>query len=532
MEAACEHIGRETTGARRGDLRLILSIFVGASMGASRRIRSLARAASMKLSTRLLVPLLPTVAGVMLIYATWAVWQRQSMLLSHARSETQAYATALSMAIEYAFRDGKLEDVQDIIDEVSREPKIYGILVYDPRGEPLFVSAPLERSGRVAAESLDRLLSGEMMVLRRTIGEDEVYSVLRPIPGARGHVAGILEVAQPLSFVEAERSQTTKRFILNTVTLLAVLSVLILWLVRRSISDPLDRFLTAIRALGQGEFSYRVKANPAVEELSLLADEVNRMAGQLEGARSEVIREAEERIRLERRLRESEKLAAIGNLATGVAHQIAAPLNVIGGRTQKLLKRGIADPVEERNLQIITEQIERITTVVRSLLNFARRPEPRIQPIDLARLVDEVVELLESEFAREGVRLHWSSPGPLWVRGDHDLLHQVLVNLLVNALEALERTEDRRVEIRTASDADQVALEVEDSGPGIPRDVLDRIFEPFFTTKAAGTGLGLAIARSIVQELGGQLEAQSGEGGGAEFRMTLPAAERQEPAHV
>lgn len=514
-------------------MRRSVSIFVVTFIGSMRRLLSRARAASMKLSTRLLVPLLPTVAGVMLIYAAWAVWQRQSMLLSQARSETQAYAIALSRAIEYAFRDGKLDDVQDIINQVSREPKVYAVLVYNDRGQPLFVSEPLRRAGGVAPESLDRLRAGaDVVELRRRIEEEKVYSVLRPIRGSRGNLAGILEVAQPLSFVETEKSRTTNRFILNTLTLLAVLTVLILWFVRRSISDPLERFLAAIRALGRGELSYRVKANPNVEELSLLADEVNRMAGQLEGAHSQVLREAEERIRLERRLRESEKLAAIGNLATGVAHQIAAPLNVIGGRTQKLLRRGIADRVEQRNLEIIGEQIERITTIVRSLLNFARRPEPHVQSMELTGLVDEVVELLESEFAREGARLEWRSAGAVWVRGDRDLLHQVLVNLLVNALQAMEGMKERRVEIRVADDGERVALEVEDSGPGVPGDLFDRVFEPFFTTKPEGTGLGLALARGIVQELGGRLELESAEGGGALFRVVLPTAERQEPVRV
>lgn len=522
----------------------------------------------MKLGTRLLVPLLVTVAAVMSLFAAWALWQRQTTLVAEARRETRAYAIALGLALERAFRDPALEDVQEIIDRISREPKIYGVLVYGASGRPLFVSSPLSATEPPPGAALERVLSrGDTASFERAIGEQRVYSLLHPLRDPTGAVVGAFEVAQPMAFVEAEKARTRQRFLLNTLALLAAVSVVILWLVRRSIAGPLARFVDAVHALGRGELAHRVPEDAGGGELALLAREFNRMADRLERARSELVREAEERIGLERRLREAEKLAAVGNLAAGVAHEIAAPLHVIRGRAEILLRREGRSEAHERNLRIIVAQIARITMIVRNLLDFARRREPRIEPMELGALLEGVAEFMEGDLARAGIRLKWDGSRGVWTRGDPHLLHQVFLNLLVNARQALEGADgERRITIRmdvVSGGADAVPLdagslsapstasgpavvvEVEDTGPGIPEDVLPRVFEPFFTTKPSGegTGLGLAVARSIVEEHGGRIEAENvapavAPGGGprasrgARFRVVLPAVPAPEAVHA
>lgn len=488
----------------------------------------------MKLSTRLLVPLLPTVAVVMFIYAAWAVRQRQKTLLPQTRSETQVYATALSLALEYAFRDGKLDDVQDIINEIGRQPEIYGVLIYDSSGRQLFTSGPPGMANAQLTDSLLRVLAGaEMIEFEHRIDEASLYSVLRPLHDTVGVVIGILEVAQPLTFVDAETARVGKRFLLNTITLVAALTVLILWLVRRSISRPLQRLVDGIRTVGRGDLSHRLREDPAGGELAELAREFNGMAMRLEAAQLEVVRENEERVGLERRLREAEKMAAIGNLAARVAHQIAAPLNVIGGRAEKLMKSGSRDPVDEKNLQIISAQAERIAAIVNKLLRFARRPRPRLEVMDATAVLADVLELLEDRLADAGIELRWEDKGSLWLRGDRDLLQQVFEILLINSVQALEEVEgERRVEIRSRVEGSEIVIEVRDNGNGIPDDLIDRVFEPFFSTKVNGTGLGLAIARTIVEELDGRLEAASPNSGGTLLRLTVHSAPRPEHAHA
>ena len=460
-------------------------------------------------------------------YGAWALRQRNATLLPAAQRETEAYARALSLALEYGFRDQALEGLQDIINEISRVPSVYGILVYDRQGRPLIVSDPMRTPASAPRDVLDRVLQhGETVSFGREIEQTSVYSVLRPIRDRQASVTGVLEVAQPLSLVELERANTTQRFVLNTLTLLVALTGATLWLVHRFVARPLRRLVNAVRALERGELTHRVTPDTGRSELVEVAREFNRMAGRLEAARADVIREAHERVALERRLRQSEKLAAIGNVSAGLAHQIAAPLNVISGRAEMLLKRPEADAEQARHLGIIVDQIGRISPPARRLLDFSRHREPRLQPVEVDALVGEAVELLDPELARLGIALERVGP-PVSVRGDPVLLHQVFVNLLMNAIEALEGAEkERRITVRSGLlSPSEVAVEIEDPGPGIASHVKSKIFEPFVTTKTGGTGLGLAIARTIVEEHGGSLEAVTvQDSAGTVFRLTLPAA--------
>lgn len=495
----------------------------------------------MRLSTRLLLPLVATVVTVMTAYAAWSLRQRETTLASQDRRETRAYATALGVALEGAFRDPERRDVQETIDRISREPNIYGVAVYGPTGELLYLSGPLEGA---QADPLDRIVqalsSGDTTSLTRVSATGEsVFSVVRPIQDAAGNVVGGFEVLQPLDFLESEKTRTRVRFLLNTLTLLATLTGLLLLLVRRFVAVPLERLVRGVRALEAGDLTYRVPADPGGGELAEVAREFNRMADRLEEARSELLREGDDRLALERRLRDTEKLAAVGNLAAGVAHEIAAPLHVIQGRAELLLRRETLDEAEARNLAIIREQIRRITSIVQNLLEFARRREPRVTRLDLHETVAGVAEFLEGEFARAGITL--VRQGAVEVEGDGELLFQVFVNLFLNSVHALEdhpgeriiRVSMRRVEESGGPDDEgpdlpgdgpRVRVEVEDSGPGIPPGRRDEVFEPFFTTKAAGggTGLGLPIVRSILSEHGGRIDLVEGHRGGARVRLVLP----------
>jgi two-component system, NtrC family, sensor kinase len=493
----------------------------------------------MKTGTRLLLPLLAVVTVVMLLFATWAIVGRERTLRNEARRETNAYATALGLALEAAYRDRMRTDVQEIIDRLSREETVYGVLLYDEDGRLAYLSDPLVGAepapAAVVAGVLDR---GEAAELERALDGERVFSVLHAIRDPLGRVAGAYEVAQPRSRLAGEIRGTRIRFLLNTLTLLAALTIGMLVLVRHLIAKPLERIAGAAQALGRGELGHRIGTPPGGIELKVVAAELDRTAAQIESARVRLLAETEERLSLERRLRESEKLAVTGNLAAGLAHEIAAPLHVIRGRAELLARNeGLSDK-ERRNLSIISEQIDRITFIVRNLLDFARRREPKLEPIDLASVIDAVAEFLEAEFVRRDVRFTLDAAGPLRTMGDAQLLHQVLLNLLMNALQAMETTGDEArltLSARETSEdgAAHVVVEVHDTGGGIPGAALPDIFDPFFTTKTggSGTGLGLAIALSIVEEHGGSIEAwnhgadeASYEGRGAAFRVVLPGA--------
>lgn len=501
----------------------------------------------MKLSTRLLLPLLGAVAAVMLAFAFWAVRQREQTLAAEVRSETRAHAVALGLAIESAFRDPYRKDVQEIIDRLSRERTVFGVVIYDPEGEPLFLSQPLTPADAASSDLVSRVLTTEEAEeYRRTIQSERVHALMLPIMDPLGKAIGAFEVTQPLSFLEAEIARTRQRFLLNTATLLLAITLVILLLLRRLVERPLSRLLAAVHALERGEMEHRIQPDHGAAELSELAGEFNRMAERLQEAREATVREAEERLDLERRLRETEKLAAVGNIAAGLAHEIGAPLHVIRGRAEMLLRRQHLDDAERRNLRIIVDQIARITRIVRSLLDFARRRETRLEWLDVGLVLRGVLEFLDPELDRRGITLRWEGTTSAGLRGDPNLLHQVFMNLLVNAMQAIDGRGVREITVRLLpSDEGRIpgegplTIEVADSGPGIPPAQIEHLFEPFFTTKASGegTGLGLAVARSIIEEHGGTITAHnlSGPDGtvsGAVFRIDLPGVVDPAPVHA
>jgi two-component system sensor histidine kinase PilS (NtrC family) len=225
---------------------------------------------------------------------------------------------------------------------------------------------------------------------------------------------------------------------------------------------------------------------------------------------------------MEEAVRRADRLAVVGGLAAGLAHEIRNPLASMCGSIEVLgAAPGLAEQ-ERRLMQVVRSEAGRLEALVREFLSFARPLSPAIEPLDGARAVAETVELFRAEVAERGIDLVARPAAPVWVRADPGQLRQVLWNLLGNAADATPP--GGRVEVRIAAAGGQAVLEVADTGHGIADDDLQRIFDPFFTTKERGTGLGLAIVHRIVEAHGGNLSVSSEVGRGTTFRVALPLA--------
>lgn len=241
-----------------------------------------------------------------------------------------------------------------------------------------------------------------------------------------------------------------------------------------------------------------------------------------------VVRDISERKDMQAKLSQAERLAAVGELAAGVAHEINNPINTIINSAQLMLD---GEPPAE-NCRTIVEEGSRIAEIVADLLHFSRDDRNQPQPTAIAEVVERTLRLIGENFRRHGIELVVTVPADLPpVRSRSQQLQQVLLNLLINAKDALlhgGRRDDARVDLTAAADPAHgvVHLLVRDNGPGLPPNLGERVFEPFVTTKRAkgGTGLGLSISKSIVESYGGQIEARSAPGAGAEFRIRLPLA--------
>ena len=238
------------------------------------------------------------------------------------------------------------------------------------------------------------------------------------------------------------------------------------------------------------------------------------------------LRELTERTRLEQQLRQAEKLSALGQMISGVAHELNNPLAVIKGYLELILRRDQLGQSTRADLEKVAHESNRAAKLVNNFLSFAREQPVHREPVDLNEVVRRSTELRKLDFSKAGTEVKLDlDPMLPPTHADPDQIQQVLVNLLSNALHALaESPKEGRLQITTRKEENHIRILVEDNGPGVPPDVLPYIFEPFFTTKEVGrgTGLGLSIAHSIMTDHHGRIACQPSALGGAGFLVELP----------
>ncbi|MFL6256010.1 MAG: ATP-binding protein [Pyrinomonadaceae bacterium] len=311
-----------------------------------------------------------------------------------------------------------------------------------------------------------------------------------------------------------------KRYLVFSVITALVPNLLLVALVIRTISRPLRRLTEAAVDVAGGAYGTQVELK-SNDEVGLLAASFNEM--------SRKMAEDIERLRaLNEHLVRAEKLAAAGALAAGVAHEVNNPLASISSLIQILQSRppGEENEAETREmLRLVSTQIERISQVLRDMLDFARQRPPARAPLDLARVVESSLRLaaFDKGFKRLKVKTDFDARAPQ-VSADPDQLQQVFLNLLLNARDAMPEGGDLRVSLSFDEETHEVFVEIADTGHGIPEEVLPHVFDPFFTTKRAGAGLGLAVCYGIVTAHGGRVEVESGgDSPGTTVRVALPA---------
>ncbi len=235
-----------------------------------------------------------------------------------------------------------------------------------------------------------------------------------------------------------------------------------------------------------------------------------------------MLRDISERKRLQDRLRKTERIAELGTVASGMAHEIGTPMNVILGRAEYLMDR-VTDETVKKGLQTIVAQVERITRVMNQLLAFARRKPPERGPLVFRDVIENSVEMFQERLVKSRVQVEMQlAEACPKVQADADQMNQVLINLIMNAIHAMPDGGQLRIGMAPADD--MVKLTVADTGHGIPQEVIARVFDPFFTTKefGKGTGLGLTVVKGIIEEHHGSITAESQEGKGTTFTVLLP----------
>jgi signal transduction histidine kinase len=282
------------------------------------------------------------------------------------------------------------------------------------------------------------------------------------------------------------------------------------------------------RRIGEGKLGSRVRPQ-GHDEITILSRAMNRMAEDLRRSRDNLLEETRARIRVLEQLRHTERVATLGQLSAGLAHEMGTPLNVISGRAKLI---GSTEPLTEEareSSRIIAEQSERMTDTIRQFLDYGRRVKAKMVHDDLAAVLRSVVGMVDPIARRTGasVELEVGADVPR-IRFDRSQLQQVFMNLIRNGIQAMPKGGRVRVVLERDEPGEDgigyVSVRVEDEGIGIPQKDLDHIFEPFFSTKGSGqgVGLGLSIVQGIVEDHRGDITVDSLPGCGSRFRVRLP----------
>ena len=501
----------------------------------------------MPLTTRLVTVLMAALMVITGVYDYARLTRARERQLEEAREETRVFAETLALAVSRNVRWGRTSaELEDLLGDILARPGLRGVAIFDPDGQPVAVTvAPGAERPQADAAVREALASRKAVSLRPALGSDELLRYVQPVrwPGGR---TGALEVRQSLAGLgRVSWREMQADLPLRGVVLIAFV-LLIAAVTRWSIARPIRLLIQGARAVGEGDLGRRIDVNRR-DELGELAAEFNRMAGALQTARQALVQQAEERLRLEQDVHQAQKLAAVGQLAAEVAHEIGTPLNVISGRAELLERAVPRGHPDRRHLDLILAQTERIGTAVRTLLEHVRPRRPELRPLELAPILGQAADLLLSQCRRLGVRIRLDLPvGLPEILGDAAHLQQLFLNLLLNALDVSPRggavrvttgeppvlpEEGRAATSRGEIDAPCLAVHVIDQGEGIPPDRLPHVFQPFFSTKGPnrGTGLGLPIAEEIVRAHRGKIDVLSIPGRGSEVIVHLPLATTRDP---
>ncbi len=489
------------------------------------------------LKVKFVVALVLLVSVAIGLSTLWILNLHRGHMLRATEDKVRVMTEAIDRGIYMAMREGRSQDVQRILEEMSRDPDIEQIIIFDSRGKILRASQP-ELLGRVLdRDRVTRYLDQPDFSVT-ALREDGrlIHSVVKkirnrqecfPCHGNQATVNGILHVDMSFRKTDEQIAEMERSALWMMLLTAAVLATGGAILMTRLVERPVAGLMRAMAKVEGGDLETRADLNRR-DELGRLADSFNTMVEKLKAAREEI--EGYHQQRLAR----AERLATLGEIAASLAHEIKNPLAGIAGAVQVMADElSEADSRKEIMHEIIV-QVHRLDRTVQDLLAFARPGKPDVEPCDIHQVLDRVLILLaENPEAKQMRVVRNYQPGIPRVSADGKQLKQVFLNLILNAVQAMPAGGQITLHtaLRDGSGASgedptpqvpMVEVTVTDNGPGIPPNILKDIFTPFVTTKRRGTGLGLPVSRRIVEDHGGWITAESPSGQGASFRVFLP----------
>lgn len=485
----------------------------------------------MKLALKLSSLLILGMVGLLAIDAFLTVRRETAFFRSDMEHDAKLLGHAMRTLVADAWDTSGEQTVLRLIDEANQDEELVQIRwvwLDGTRGEKF--------RPQVEGRLLKDVADGMELSLQDPTGNDDGRLITYVPVRVSGSRVGALEMSESMTQLQTYRRRMVARSLGMMGGLLAVSALTIAVLGTLVVGHPLTRLADRVRRIGQGDLHSELHLKTG-DELSELATALNHMCCELKDAQEVARTESEARIAALEQLRHADRLATVGRLASGIAHEVGTPLNVISARAKQIENTRTAPTGLRDNAAIIGRQSERIATIVRQLLAFARPSRGIRERSDLCELMHAVVALLQPLATKHNVALvPTDCPSPPMVDVNRAQMEHVLANFIDNAIQAMPDGGSVTTRVGTkrtrspwgenVKEALYAYLVVEDQGTGISHGDLPKIFDPFFTTKdvGEGTGLGLSLAFGIVREHQGWIDVTSEPQKGSRFTVFLPVA--------
>ncbi len=538
----------------------------------------------MRLKQSLEGKLLLTVCGFIFLsigIITWVnIRSEQTRLVDLVIDNASRFSDTVKRSTHYAMLRNRWEDAFQIMRAIGAQEGVDRVRVFSKEGNILFSTDPAEvgRAVDKRAEScyachaaerpIERLNQTDRARIFRDSEGNRLLGMITPLynepecyDGCHVHprskqVLGVLDITLSLARVDRDTAAATRQTMTFSALSVLVLALLLALVVRRAVVRPIRELVEGTRHVAAGDLAHRLPIHSS-DEVGELAGSFNQMTEALARTRAELnglVDTLEQRVHERtRELRETqaqlvqnEKLASLGKLSASIAHEINNPLSGILTYAKLISRRLRANnqpgPEEVmtalKQLALVERETQRCSSIVRNLLDFSRQREPAFQDVDIRAVLEETIHLVANRMAMQNITIEQQTPPVPPVRADFGQLRQAVVNILLNACEAMEKGGTLRVVVREVSEAEGgtggpdrpakgrlfTEIAISDTGPGIPPEYLSKIFDPFFSTKEKGTGLGLSVVYGIVEKHGGKIAVDSQVGRGTTVTLRIPAS--------
>jgi hypothetical protein len=441
--------------------------------------------------------------------------------------------SVIERAITSAMSVGNSRDVQSILETVGSDPHLAGVRIFHPEGRVLRSSDPQEIGRRIGPHHLnafrdgsghDVLLSpaGEVLVVVKPIFSQERCT---PCHGRNRKVIGILNVDYSLSSLEEQMYDSSRFFSVSMLLMIGLLTGGVLLIFHRFVRHPLRLISDRMAQVEEGDFAVRLDQDQD-DEVGRLVESFNSMVDRLQQAKVELQNYHYQQ------MERADRLASVGEMSAGIAHEIKNPLAAISGAITVLASDFPAEDPRHEVVAKVLEQITRLDKAVTDLLYFGKPGKPAFDWADVNALLKKTLFFVaQHPEARNVHQVHELTRNlpPVWV--DEKQLQQVFFNVIINAIQAMRDGGTLLIQtgVETVDGKEFVRVLVGDSGPGISPDDLEKVFAPFYTTKTQGTGLGLAICRQLMEQQGGTIRVVSRVGEGTRVTIDLPIGNAGSP---